>query len=305
MKVKGIHAAPALVTIVAAMMCAANYLDINKLSGDSSPYLTLAILQIICIGLPTVFFCLLRGNDYRPLLGLRLMKAKHVTLCFYSFMLIVSGTMALSLLMYSFFPEAFAASGMDSVSLKLTNSGDSAVFYAAITLAILPAILEELLFRGVIRAEYSKYGGAAAIILSSVTFGFLHFSPVRFPIYFFCGIILALTASAADSILPSVIVHVANNLFVLYFEKYVYRIAGKHSGGLILLTFIVVLVTLISAILFFTKAENQYWDFATKNKPAPLIKKKSIAELPLFAQAILSPTLLLLIIFYVIISFML
>lgn len=305
MKVKGIHAAPALVTVVAAMMCAADYLDISKISGDASPYLTLAFLQIICIGLPFVFFCLLRGNEYRASLGIRMMKVKHITLSVYSLIFIVSGTMALSLLMYTLFPEAFAASGMDSKNAAITQytTGDS--IYAAVTFAILPAILEELLFRGVIRAEYSKWGGAAAVILSSVLFAFLHFSPVRFPLYFFTGIVLALTAGAADSIMPTVIIHIMNNVFILYFEKYIYRIAGKHSGGIILLAFIVVSVMLISAIMFFIKAEKLYFDFSVENKPAPLIRKVKPADPPLLVQAFLSPSLLILCAFWVVASFLL
>ncbi len=286
-------------------MCAADYLDISKISGDASPYLTLAILQIICIGVPCVFFCLLRGNDYRARVGMRFMKVRHISLSVYSLILIVSGTMALSLLMYSLFPEAFAATGMDSQNGEVAALGVGDSIYAALTFAILPAVLEEFLFRGVVRAEYSKYGGFASIVLSSILFGFLHFSPVRFPLYFFTGVILALTASAANSIFPTVLIHIANNLFVLYFEKYIYRIAGKHSGGLILLTFIVVSVMFISAILFFGKAERLYRDFAANNRPSPVVKKVSNADLPLFVQAVLSPTLLLLVIFWAVASFIL
>lgn len=305
MKIKGIHAAPALVTVIAAMMCAAEHLDIGKISGDASPYLTLAILQLICIGLPTVFFCLLRGTEYRSQLGVRMMRVGHITLSVYSLILIISGTMALSLLMYSLFPEAFAASGMDSKNGEMAALGVGDSIYAALTFAILPAILEELLFRGVVRAEYSKYGGAAAVLLSSLLFAFLHFSPVRLPLYLFTGIILALTAGAANTILPTVIIHVANNLFVLYFEKYIYRIAGKHSGGLILLTFIVVLIMLISAILFFARAEKLYREFAVENRPSPLVKKVTAADVPLLGQAFLSPTLLILAAFWAVASFLL
>lgn len=286
-------------------MCAADYLDLGKLSGDASPYLTVSILQLICIGMPTVFFCLLRGNEYRPLLGIRPMKVKHITLSIYALIFIVSGTMALSLLMYSLFPEAFAASGMDSKNGEMVALGMSDSIYAAIAFAILPAILEELLFRGVVRAEYSKYGGAATVIMSSLLFALLHFSPVRLPLYLFTGIILALTAGAANSILPTVIIHVINNLFVLYFEKYIYRIAGKHSGGLVLLTFIVVLAVLLSAIMFFGRAEKLYREFAVSNRPSPLIKKVKAADSPLLVQAILSPTLLLLIVFWAVASFIL
>ncbi|MBQ2730360.1 MAG: CPBP family intramembrane metalloprotease [Clostridia bacterium] len=305
MKVKGIHAAPALVLVVAAMMCCADFLDISKISGDASPYLTISILQLICIGVPTVFFCILRGNEYRSQLGLRLMRVKHITLSVYALLFIVSGTMALSLLMYSAFPEAFAMSGMDSKNGEIAALGVGDSIYAALTFAILPAILEELLFRGVVRAEYSKYGAAASVILSSVLFALLHFSPVRFPLYFFTGIILAMTASAANTIIPTVVIHVANNLFVLYFEKYIYKIAGKHSGGLTLLVFMVVSVMLISAILFFGKVERLYREYAANNRPSPLVKKVTIADSPLIVQAILSPTLLLLIVFWVVASFLL
>ena len=303
MKIKGIHAAPALIVVIAAAMCAVEYVDISKISGDQSPYLTLIVLQLICIGVPSVFFCLLRGGGYRSQLGIRLMGVGHITLSVYSLLFIVSGTMALSLLMYSPFPEAFAQSGMDSKNTALSAFTETDSIYAALTFAILPAILEEFLFRGIVRAEYSKYGAGAAVILSSLLFALLHFSPVRFPIYFFTGVILALTAGAANSIMPTMIIHVVNNLFVLYFEKYVYRIAGKNSGGLILLTFIVVLVMLISAILFFGKAENLHWEFSVKNRPAPLVKKTTVTDPPLVVQAFLSPTLLLMVVFWAVASF--
>lgn len=305
MKIKGIHAAPALVTIVAAMMCAADYLDIEKLSGETSPYLTLAVLQLICIGIPTVFFCLLRGNDYRTKIGMRMMKARHISISIYSLILIVSGTMAVSLLMYSAFPEAFAASGMDSQNGEMVSLGVGDSIYAALTFAILPAVLEEFLFRGVVMAEYRKYGTFTTVVLSSVLFSFLHFSPVRFPIYFFTGVILALTVRATNSILPSIVIHIANNLFVLYFEKYIYRIAGKHSGGLILLAFIVVSVMLISAILFLGRAERIYRDYAAANVPSPVVKKVGAADAPLFVQSILSPSLLILAAFWAVASFIL
>ena len=305
MKIKGIHAAPALITIIAAAMCAVEYVDIGKISGDQSPYLTLIILELICIGVPTVFFCLLRGGEYRSTLGIRMMKASHVTLSVYSLLFIISGTMALSLLMYRAFPEAFAQSGMDSKNTAITayTTGDS--IYAALTFAIIPALLEEFLFRGVVRAEYAKYGALSQVIMSSLLFAMLHFSLVRFPLYFFAGVVLALTAGAANSIMPTMIIHVANNLFILYFEKYIYKIAGKHSGGLVLLTFIVVLVMLISAILFFGKAEDLHWEFSVKNRPAPLVKKVTVADPPLTAQAFLSPTLLLFVILFAAASYLL
>jgi len=305
LKIKGIHAAPALIIVTGAMMLAAEHIDISKISKNTNPYLTFIILELICLGLPAVFFCLLRGNDYRSSLRLSLPKASHFTLSVYALVFMFAGSIALSLLMYTLFPESFAASGMDMQNAKVSAFGESDSIYAALAFAIIPAILEEFLFRGIASAEYSKYGSAAAIVMPAVLFALLHFSPVRFPIYFFTGVILGMCAFATGSIIPPMLVHLANNLFVLKYEKYIYRIAVKHSGGIIILTFMVVSVMLISAILFFRRCENIYYEFGVQNRPSPLIKKAKNTEPPLWAQAFLSPTLLVLLIFYSIASFLL
>lgn len=116
------------------------------------------------------------------------------------------------------------------------------------------------------------------------------------------GIILALTAGATRSLLPSVIVHAANNAFVLFYETYLYRIAGKHSGGLILLAFLIGAATLIFAILFFGRAEKLYYGYGVMNRPSPMIRKRKAGELPLWAQAFLSPTFILFAVFSVILA---
>ena len=287
------------------MMLVTDFIDLSKISGNTNPYLTFIILELICMGLPAVLFCLLRGNEYIPTLGLRMIKLRHITISVYGLVLIISGGIALSILMYSLFPEAFAASGMEMKNLSIAEYTSKDSIYAALAFAIIPAILEEFLFRGVVRSEYSKYGALSAVLISSLLFGMLHFSPVRLPIYMFSGVVLCLLAGACNSIIPTVIVHLANNIFVLYFEKYIYKIAGKHSGGLILLTFIVVSVMLLSAIMFFMRAEKLYREFAVANRPSPLVKKVKISDSPLLLQAILSPSLLIFVIFFAVASFIL
>ena len=168
---------------------------------------------------------------------------------------------------------------------------------------VLPAILEEFLFRGIVLAEYSPYGAGTAVLFSSLLFSFMHFTPVRFPIYFFTGIILALTVSACGSVITTGIIHAAYNVFTLYFEKYIYKVAAKQSGGMILLTFIVVTVLLVSAVLFFGKAERMYRLMGEANLPSPLRRKKAAGDPPAFFMALLSPTFIILLVFYLVVSF--
>ena len=298
MKIKGIHAAPALIIIISALIAASNYLDISNISGGVNPYLTVMALEIACIGIPAVFFCILRGNDYKGRLNIKLMRARHTTLSFYALILIISGSIALSIFLYWLMPETFAASASAGLRGSLESTGMTDTVYAALAFGVLPAILEEFLFRGVVMAEYSPYGGTVAVIFSTLLFSLMHFTPVRLPIYLFTGTVLGMTVGATRSVISTSLIHAVYNVFTLYFEKYIYKIAAKQSGGMILLAFIVVTVLLFSAVLFFGRCEKIYRNMGADNVPSPLRRKKKPGDPPAFLAALLSPTFLLLAVFY-------
>ena len=282
-----------------ALTCAAGFVDIKSISGASNPMLTITVLQLVIIGIPSVFFCLLRGHDYSKKLRLRFIPARHVTMTVYSLVFTVFGSMALSLMMYRLFPDAYDT-GNAFVSYTAVETGGA--IYAAVTLALVPAILEEFLFRGIISAEYSTYGAATSIIMSSVMFAMLHMSFVKLPIYLFTGVILALTAAVSDSIISSMLVHGLNNIFVLFLEPYLYKIAAKSDSGLALMMFMVTALMLLFAVLFFMKAERLYGDRAYANEDAPLIRKRKDNEYPHMVQALISPTFIILAVFFVVLT---
>lgn len=300
MKVKGIHAAPALVIAVMALSCAAGFADISAISGGNNPMLTVTVLQLMIIGIPSVFFCLLRGHDYTKRLRLKLIPARHLTMTVYSLAFLVFGSMALNLVMYKLFPNVSNEVTTSYMSYTVAEAGGA--IYAAISLAIVPAVLEEFLCRGIISAEYNIYGSMTGVIMSALMFSMLHTSFVKFPIYLFTGIVLSLTASVSSSVLSSMLVHALNNIFVLFLEPYLYKIAAKSGSGLGLMMFMVVTLMLVFAFLFFMKAETLYSDRAYANEPAPLVRRKKANELPYILQAVLSPTFIILAVFFVIVT---
>ncbi len=301
MKIKGIHSVPALTIAVLTLSCITHFADITKLSGASDPMLTVTVLQIIIIGIPSVFFCLLKGQDYGRELRLKLIPVKQLTLTVYALALTVFGSMALSLLLYKIFPEAFAASGANSYTGFTANQSGGAI-YAALSLAIVPAVLEEFLCRGIVYTEYRTYGTFCAVFMSSLIFAMLHTNFVRLPIYLFTGVVLALVANTANSIFASMTVHCAHNVFVLFLEPYIYKIAAKSGGGIMLMVFIVVTLLLLFALLFFAKNESLYTERAYSGEKAPLVRRRKDGELPLFLQATTSPTFIILVFFYIILS---
>lgn len=85
-------------------------------------------------------------------------------------------------------------------------------------LAVLPAIFEELLFRGVVLNGFMPLGKNKAIVLSALMFMLMHGSAQQTVYQFLLGIILAFVVVKTGSIICSMVVHFINNALVIIFE---------------------------------------------------------------------------------------
>ena len=78
--------------------------------------------------------------------------------------------------------------------------------------ALLPAVLEEMLFRYIPIRLLGGRSKRAAIIVSSVMFALVHMSFFRIPYALLAGVIFAYITILTGSILPSMLLHFANNV---------------------------------------------------------------------------------------------
>lgn len=100
--------------------------------------------------------------------------------------------------------------------------------------AVLPAFLEELTFRGILFGGYRKSGVIKAAFASGLLFGLFHMNINQFCYAFFMGIVFAMLREATGTIHASMIVHFifnANSVVMLkildIFRKYVNKMAAK------------------------------------------------------------------------------
>ena len=77
--------------------------------------------------------------------------------------------------------------------------------------ALLPAVLEEMVFRYIPIRFLGGRSRRAAIIVSSVMFALVHMSLFRIPYALVAGVIFAYITVLTGSILPSMLLHFANN----------------------------------------------------------------------------------------------
>ncbi len=92
-----------------------------------------------------------------------------------------------------------------------------------ISLVLVPAIVEEILFRGVLLHLLLPYGKAFAIFFSSAAFAIMHCHPLQFIYAFFGGVIFSYAAIKSGSIFYCTVLHFTNNLIsfaALLINKY-------------------------------------------------------------------------------------
>lgn len=112
--------------------------------------------------------------------------------------------------------------------LAIPEGAAAGVLYF-IYICILPPVLEEIFLRGYVLNALKGYGQTFAVITSSVCFALMHSSLENFPVYFACGILLALVYLTFDSLLPAMALHCLNNsisFFLAYFRQRVNAISA-------------------------------------------------------------------------------
>lgn len=75
------------------------------------------------------------------------------------------------------------------------------------SVAVMPALVEEFMFRGILLHKLRKYGDGFAVLCSSLIFGLIHGNLVQIPFAFIVGLALGFIVIKTGSIIPSMIVH--------------------------------------------------------------------------------------------------
>ncbi len=123
--------------------------------------------------------------------------------------------------------------------------------------AVLPAFVEEFLYRGAVFSAAKKFGTSAAIIVSSVTFALMHGNLVQIPFAFFVGLFLGFAVAETGSTWPAVLIHFCNN-FISCTLQFLEPLTGTEMLNFIYLCLMAVLLalSLLGAYLYFKKRQN-------------------------------------------------
>ncbi|MBQ3195645.1 MAG: CPBP family intramembrane metalloprotease [Clostridia bacterium] len=283
---------PLLTAIIYALLSlSGQYLSAENI-GTDSVFLVIIIIQIIVFAVPSFIYYGLKGGKLNyPVISGKL-NGNTGLFAAGAFGVVFFGSLLIKLAFYSNGVEIGNEKGyMDT--LFALEDGKFGMFLAY---ALVPALCEELFFRGIVLCEYKKYGSLNSIIISALYFTMVHFTSDGFLIYLFAGFILGAVTAVSRSVWPAVAIHTLFNTYSLYGSA-TFIGTTVFNTGILFVGFVLVLLMLLSLVLMLARLELIYSSYSITYKDEPL-QEKSINHLYIY----ITPVLVVPIIVFIIIN---
>ncbi len=184
-------------------------LPLREIYSPVSPVLGIIVYGGF-VGGPAFLYCLLWRIDWRSLFVLGALSARRVTAA----LLLVPGVILLAMSAKALQMWLLAPPRHVMGEAALEQVAVWSIWAVLFTMALLPAVFEELLYRGFIyRSLAMRLGPGVAVILSALLFCVAHLNIYDVVPLLVLGVILALLVRETKSLETAMIVHFANNAF--------------------------------------------------------------------------------------------
>ena len=127
------------------------------------------------------------------------------------------------------------STGIEIFSYPTEYSSDMSIILQVISIGLVPAFCEELLFRGVVLSNLMPYGKASAIVISSVLFGLMHGNMYQFVYTTVAGLIMGSVYVLTESLWCSIVMHMINNTLSILQVAISDRFSEEHGTVLIMI----------------------------------------------------------------------
>lgn len=195
----------------------------------------------------------------------------------------------------SAFMEVVKSFGLNPMSYHAspdqTINSPIEIILALLSTAVIPAVSEEFVFRGVMLSSLRKFGDGFAVLATALLFGFMHGNLVQIPFAFIVGLVLGFVTVSTNSMLPAMLIHALNNSYsvlndILYQN---YKDYGMTSEGVYLILLSIIVIFLILAIIMtiiLSKKDKEF--LKLKAYDGPLTKKEINRGFYLFPTVIIA-----------------
>ncbi len=128
-----------------------------------------------------------------------------------------------------------------------------------ICLAVAPAFVEEMIFRGIIMQSLRRFGDVFALVASALIFGILHLNLIQMPYSFIVGLAIGYFVMRTGSLFVGVMVHFFNNSMALLFDIFIYDLEIETQMIInVVYSFICVILAVIALIALLMKYKDMF-----------------------------------------------
>lgn len=144
-----------------------------------------------------------------------------------------------------------------SVDFGKNPEGIFGFLLAVISTCIVPAMIEEFAFRGVILGRLYEYGESFAIFTTALLFGVIHGNFEQMPFAFLVGVILGFIRVKTGTLWICILVHFSNNLFAVIMDYASDKMQSEMLNVVYVVFVMFALLTLVPAIFLCEKREGE------------------------------------------------
>lgn len=165
-----------------------------------------------------------------------------------------------------------------------------------VVLAVLPALLEELVFRGYILRALRPYGDTFAVCVSAVIFGLVHGNILQVPFALLVGAVLGWLYVRTNNIWLAVAVHFCNNAFSVVLEYFALGVSEQSANVMYVVSMLTMLVVGLGAVGILAVRRSDLLRLPKQEKPALLSLGQRLSGLlksPVLVVAVLVLLLLI------------
>lgn len=178
-------------------------------NGDMFQYFSSLVLQLSFL-LLAVIYCKNAGIDFFSATRIEKKVDKKSAL----FSAIIGLSMMLALIVpVLLFDELLKAVGYvtSSGGIKIDSLQD--LILGTVCIAVLPAVCEEILFRGIILSGLRRFGDTFAVFVSAALFMLMHQNPDQTAYPFLSGLVIGFVYVKSGNLIYPIIIHFLNNFF--------------------------------------------------------------------------------------------
>lgn len=204
-----------MLLLVTILFTACTFLLPNMLQGlDKVLLLLIATLVVECgvLLLPTLLFIRRHGGAR----GFGLARVNRPSVLFWP-LLMGLGAFCVATGINSLMQALWMSLGVRTLdTAQVINAGGGWHFLVSLaSIVVIPAVVEELFFRGALLHAWLPQRRTYAILHTALLFSLTHFNPMSLPAYLMLGLLMGTMTALSGSCYPAMILHGTNNLIAL------------------------------------------------------------------------------------------